>query len=392
MRLFVLAAAVGVFLLPAQAQDDNKPSVHVPQSSQEGPFDLGVKAHTNHLVFLGHSSGSGGTGGPLGLWPSTIQKVYGNVAPVGTGVIALVDAFDYPTALADFTTFSNTFHLPLVDGSNNSLLQVVYASGTQPAYNSGWSQEAALDIEWAHAMAPYAKIVLVEAASNSFTDLFNAIQVAAGPQVGATHISMSWGGGEFSGESSYDSYFGSTPNPDGSLPNTPLFFASSGDSGGRTIYPSASPFVVAAGGTSLHTYNGSLVSESGWSGSGGGPSSYEAKPTWQTAKNTSSFARSVPDVSSDADPNTGVAVYWQGQWAVFGGTSVASPCIAGMVNAMSQPNGTTPAYANTTALLQHIYSNTGSFRDITAGHAGHYYCIQGYDYVTGVGVTKAGSY
>jgi subtilase family serine protease len=381
MRLFILAAVVGVFLLPAQAQEDNHPSVHVPRSSQEGAFDLGVRAHTNHLM-LSQPNGGKGPGGGMAPWQ--IQSFYGMPASGGTGVIALVDAYDYPTALFDFNAFSNSspsnFNLPQETSTDptldsNKVFQVIYQTpGTPPAYNSGWSQEAALDIEWAHALAPNAKIVLVEANSASFTDLFAAVTLAT-KIPGVTAISMSWGGSEFSSESSNDGVFSNS---------SVLFFAASGDSGGRTIYPSASPYVVAVGGTSVTTNAaGGFVSEKGWSGSGGGPSHYELKLSYQAGvAHTSSFYRSVPDVAADADPYTGVSVYWEGSWLVFGGTSVATPCMAAMVN-VGIGNGN--SYANTTQLLGNIYAHHATFRDITAGKAGHYYCTSNYDYVTGVG-------
>ncbi len=166
--------------------------------------------------------------------------------------------------------------------------------------------------------------------------------------------------------------------------------ASSGDTGGANIYPSVSPFVVSAGGTSVNRDNsGNFVSETGWSGSGGGPSKYETKPTYQSGiAGTDATQRSAPDFSFDADPNTGVSVYdstsCQGLsgWLVFGGTSVSSPSLAGMVNLAGH------FYVNSTAELSTIYGNyknTSDFRDILAGTAGSFSCKAGYDFVTGVG-------
>src|SRR5450756_2016159 len=150
---------------------------------------------------------------------------------------------------------------------------LVYAAGSKPRANCGWAQEAALDIEWAHAMAPSAKIVLVEAKTNSFADLFQAVDVAS-RVTGAREVSMSWGGSESSGEASNDSHFPSS--------NGIVYFASSGDTGGATIYPGVSPNVVSAGGTRINRDgSGNFQSETGWSGSGGGPSKYEAKPAYQ---------------------------------------------------------------------------------------------------------------
>jgi len=192
---------------------------------------------------------------------------------------------------------------------------------------------------------------------------------------------MSWGGSEFSTEASDDSHF----QHDGVV-----YFASSGDTGGANIYPSVSPFVVSAGGTSVNrNSSGGFVSETGWSGSGGGPSKYEAKPTYQSGiAGTDATQRSAPDFSFDADPNTGVSVYdstsCQGLsgWLVFGGTSVASPSLAGIVNLSGH------FYINSTLELATIYgnyTNTSDFRDIISGTAGSFSCKVGYDFVTGVG-------
>jgi kumamolisin len=156
------------------------------------------------------------------------------------------------------------------------------------------------------------------------------------------------------------------------------------------IYPSVSPDVVSAGGTTINRdRNGNFVSETGWSGSGGGPSKYESKPAYQSGiANTSATQRSAPDFSFDADPNSGVSVYestsCQGLsgWLVFGGTSVAAPSLAGIINSAGH------FYAGSFNELTTIYSNyknTSDFRDITSGTAGSFSALTGYDFVTGVG-------
>jgi subtilase family serine protease len=356
--------------------------VLVPDSTIEHSEDVGVRAHTNHLIYnRAHFASTA----PSGETPQTIDPVYALTftGSGGSGVIAIVDAFDYPTAENDLNVFSSQFSLPPCTTANGCFTKV-YASGTQPRKNCGWSQEAALDIEWAHAMAPTAKIVLVEAATNSFTNLFTAVDTATkAVQSGGGNgeVSMSWGGSEFSSESSYDSHF--RPSS-GSI----VYFASSGDTGGATIYPSASPYVVGAGGTTINrSKTGSFVSETGWSGSGGGPSKYESKPSYQSGiPNTSSTQRSIPDFSFDADPASGVSVYdstsCQGLsgWLVFGGTSVASPSLSGIVNRAGHFYGVSELptiYSN--------YTNSNDFRDILSGTAGSYSAGAGYDFVTGVG-------
>jgi subtilase family serine protease len=386
MKMRVLAAAgvavslaFGTSRLVAQGNS----GVHVPDSSIEQPGDHGQRAHTNHMISLRKASPDAG-GGPAGKWPSDISDAY-NFTPGGAGTIAIVDAFDYPTAVNDFNTFSAQFGLPAENGTGN-VFQVVYAKG-RPRGNCGWAQESALDIEWAHATAPNAKIILVLAKSNSFTDLFQAVSVAQNLP-GVTQVSMSWGGSEFSSEMSYDSNFVTTGNSGNAL----SFFAASGDTGGQTIYPGVSPNVVAAGGTSLTGTTGNWT-ETGWSGSGGGPSKYEPRPTYQSSiSDISGDHRGVPDFSFDADPNTGVAVYdstrCQGLvgWMVFGGTSVSSPALAGIVNSAHAAHGVD---SNNHTELEVLYSNAGNygseFNDVTTGSAGSFSANGQWDFVTGIG-------
>jgi subtilase family serine protease len=388
VKSLVLCASLimgGLALTPRHAQgqrgSDNK--ILVPDTSIESPTDVGRRAHTNHLINVG--SPEGGLGPNGGMTPAQIRSFYNLSSTGGSGTIVIVDAYDYPTALSDFNFFSNMFGLPTEPStdrlaSTNQVFQVVYASGSKPRTDAGWALEASLDIEWAHAMAPSAKIVLVEAASNSFANLFAAVDVASS-QPGAKQVSMSWGGSEFSSEATNDFHFTQTSGI--------VYFASSGDTGGTTIYPSASPYVVAAGGTSVQTNNsGSFTGETGWSGSGGGPSKYEVIPSYQSViSSIVGGARGIPDVSSDADPNTGVSVYdttrYQGRsgWFVIGGTSVSSPCLAGMSNLSGH------SYTSSTAELTNIYNRLGtsSFRDILIGTAGSFSCTNGWDFVTGVG-------
>jgi len=378
----LIAGSLALSVGHVKSQGRGQGSIHVPDSTIEDPSDRGLRAHTNHLIRIGEPEGGLGPGG--GMTPAQLRSFYALGSSGGSGLIVIVDAFNYPTALNDFNVFSAQFGLPQETSTDplaptNQVFQVVYASGSKPRNNCGWAQEAALDIEWAHAMAPSAKIVLVEAATNSFANLFAAVDVGK-TLSGAKQLSMSWGGSEFSGEASNDGHFQTTGV---------TYFASSGDTGGQTIYPSASPWVVAAGGTSVQTNSsGAFVNETGWSGSGGGPSAFESRPSYQNGiVAIVGSARGIPDISSDADPNTGVSVYdstrCQGLsgWLVFGGTSVSSPCLAGMAN-LSGHN-----YANSPALLTNSYSllSTPSFRDILTGSAGSFSCTVGWDFVTGLG-------
>ena len=377
----VFALAVPNLGMSQSENGQSHAAVLIPATTIEHPEDVGLRAHTNHMILFEGKPGGGGS--PSGETPSSLRSVYKIGSSGGSGVIAIVDAFDYPTAENDLNVFSAQFGLPECTTANGCFKKV-YASGSKPRADCGWAQEAALDIEWAHAMAPNAKIVLVEAATNSFANLFAAVDVATCQVTangGRGEVSMSWGGSEFSSEASNDSHF----QNDGVV-----YFASSGDTGGANIYPSVSKFVVSAGGTSVNRdRNGTFVSETGWSGSGGGPSKYESKPTYQSGiPGTDATQRSAPDFSFDADPNTGVSVYdstsCQGLsgWLVFGGTSVSSPSLAGIVNLAGN------FYASSTVELSTIYgsyTNTNDFRDIISGSAGSFSCKAGYDFVTGVG-------
>jgi subtilase family serine protease len=359
----------------------------IPDTTVVRPADRGARAHTNHVIRVQPNGGLGPGGG---MTPTQIRSFYNLPSTGGANAIAIVDAYHYPTALNDFNVFSSQFGLPRETSTNatastNTVFQVVYANGSKPRTNGGWAQEAALDIEWAHAMAPGAKIYLIEAASNSYASLFAAVDKARSLP-GVKQVSMSWGGGEFSGETGYDSHF---PQSSGIV-----YFASSGDTGGVVEYPSCSPNVVAVGGTSVATdSSGAVTNETGWSGSGGGTSVYEAKPSYQSGVANTGAKRSVPDISSDADPYTGVCVYdstsylgYRG-WMVFGGTSVAAPSVAGMVNLAGS------RYSSSAAQLSKIYSDLGtsSVRDILSGTAGGFHCLQYWDFVTGVGSPQSTS-
>jgi subtilase family serine protease len=355
-----------------QGQGAEHAAILIPDSSLEHAGDVGARAHTNHLIKFDPQFG--GTS-PSGETPQSIRSVYNLPSTGGSGTIAIVDAFHYATAENDLNVFSSAFGLPPCTTANGCFRVITLGTRT----NCGWAQEAALDIEWAHAMAPNANIVLVEAATNSFADLFHAVDVAKAAS-GVTQVSMSWGGSESSGEAANDSHL---------LQPGVVFFASSGDTGGTTIYPGVSPNVVSAGGTTIHRdKNGNFTGETGWSGSGGGPSKYEPRPSYQDGISAIvGTARGVPDFSFDADPNSGVSVYdstrCQGAsgWLVFGGTSVSSPSLAGIVNLA----GGAP---DTASELATIYSNLGNasdFRDITSGTAGSFSCTTGWDFVTGVG-------
>jgi hypothetical protein len=243
--------------------------------------------------------------------------------------------------------------------------------------DSNWSLETTLDVEWAHAIAPNATILLVEAASANSTDLLSAVDYAANrPNV--TAVSMSWGVPESafsssSDELSLDSNFVSS--------NGAVFFASSGDNGSQVIWPSSSPNVVAVGGTTLNlnTTNNAVISETAWSGSSGGVSVYEPIPNYQAIFGLTGSKRLVPDVSYNADPQTGVLVYYSNSgWCVIGGTSAGPPQWAAI-----QALGSSASNVNLYVKAKLAYSSY--FRDITSGSSVSNNASEGYDMVTGLG-------
>ena len=313
---------------------------------------------------------------PTGLSPSVIKGAYGfstNPAAGSGQTVAIVDAYDDPNAEADLGVFTGQYSLPSCVASNGCFTKVNQTGGTKyPRTDSGWALEISLDVQWAHAIAPGAKILLVEAKSANFSDLMAAEDYA---KTHANYVSNSWGAAEFSGETAYDSHF---------VQSGVSFFVSSGDNGTPAQYPSASPNVISVGGTTLNFSGSTLTSETGWSGSGGGCSAYETGTAAQLGYGT--FAqvncgtkRGTPDVSLDADPASGVSVYdsvrYQGQlgWWAVGGTSASSPMWA----ARSADSG-----ANVNAA--YVYANNITFRDITSGNNG-LPCLTGYDLVTGLG-------
>jgi subtilase family serine protease len=310
--------------------------------------------------------------------PSQIRGAYGfnNLPYDGAGqTIAIVDAFDDPTIAADLAAFDRQFGLAAPPSFVKATPQ------GQPPTDAGWSTEIALDVEWAHAIAPRANILLVEAKTSNGTDLLNAVDYARN-QPGVVVVSMSWGSPEFYGESATDATF-TTPGGH----NGVVFLASAGDAGAAQgpEWPSVSPNVVAVGGTSLYLSGSSYVNESGWSNGGGGYSKFEARPSYQQGFQGSTV-RSTPDVAYNADPKTGVYVYTAGGWYSVGGTSAGAPQWAGLVALADQARGGAGALANLNPLL---YALPGAdFHDVTTG-SNPYPATVSYDLVTGRGTPYA---
>jgi subtilase family serine protease len=298
----------------------------------------------------------------------------------GTGsastTIAVVDAFGYANAESDLAVYRTQMGLGACTTANGCFRKVNQngVQGNYPREDTGWAQETALDLDMVSAMCPNCHILLVEASSNSFTNLATAENTAAATP-GVHAISNSYGGGE-SGSAAYESAY----NHSGIAVTV-----STGDSGYGVQFPASSPHVTAVGGTSL-TLSGNARgwAETVWSGAGSGCSTVYAKPSWQT--DTGCANRTVGDVSAVADPNTGVAVYGPvnrrtSGWLVFGGTSVSAPLVAGVygVNGGAVNYGSDP-YANTSALFDVTSGSNGSC-------GGSYLCTgtSGYDGPTGLG-------
>ena len=392
VRTLLIFALGSIFCQPLCAQQ----ALYLPiQRSEDGQAPISfMRPH----YFIHEVAGAGLTTPQISAFqPAQIRHAYGFdlVSNQGAGqTIALVDAYDDPNAESDLAVFSHQFKLP-VASTSNGFFRKVYASGHKPAVNANWSMEIALDVEWAHAIAPKATIILVEAASNNLSDLLKGVDVAV--RNGATVVSMSWDTGEFSGEGNSDNHF---------VTNGVTFLAASGDAGTGVTYPAASPDVIGVGGTSLTLdSNGNYLSETAWSGSGGGLSVYEHQPLYQAEfgiPDDSRGVRGVPDVSYNANPGTGYAVYdsvaisGASGWFQIGGTSAATPQWAAVV-AMANSTRVGLRKANLSSADTAVYTlakaNLNSdFHAITQGENGS--CgamcdaLAGYDFVTGLGTPR----
>jgi subtilase family serine protease len=318
---------------------------------------------------------------PSGLGPSSLQSAYKlPSSTAGSGrTVAIVDAYDDPTAEADLAVYRSQFGLPACTTANGCFKKVDQNGGTKyPRANGGWAQEISLDIDMVSAICPNCHILLVEASSSSFANLGAAVNQAA-KTPGVVAISNSYGGADAS-DASYGSYY-----------NHPgiAVTASSGDSGYGASYPADSHYVTAVGGTSLKTASNTRGwTETAWSGAGSGCSAYNTALSGAASFGTGCAKRADADVSAVADPATGVSVYdstaYQGLsgWLVFGGTSVSSPVIAS-VYALA---GNTGSIDN-----NYPYTHSSSLFDVTSGSNGSCSVTQlcnartGWDGPTGLG-------
>ncbi|HET6816117.1 MAG TPA: hypothetical protein VFH66_02690 [Mycobacteriales bacterium] len=271
-------------------------------------------------------------------------------------IVAIVDAYDDPTAASDLNTYRSTMKLPAC--GSGCFTKVNQTGGsTPPRANGGWAQEISLDLDMVSVACPSCRILLVEASSSSFSNLATAVQYAASVP-GVKAISNSYGGSDSSNIAAYENAAAAGI----------AVTASTGDNGYQVQSPASFTHVVAVGGTSLSRASGGRGwSEAAWSGAGSGCSTINATPGWQT--NTSCGKKANADVSSDADPNTGVAVYdstkYQGYvgWLVFGGTSASSPLV-GSLYALAN-NLSAGSYAG-----QYTWSHTSALNDVTSGSNG----------------------
>jgi subtilase family serine protease len=378
----MLRSMPGAFLLALLIAISNASFGHAQAATQVHPF------------FLTQGAGNKGV---VGYTPSQIRRGYGfdQIKGQGNGqTIAIVDAFDHPNIEQDLAIFNSTFNLPPCTTANGCFKKV-YASGSKPDTNSIWAFEISIDVEWAHAIAPQAKILLVEAPSDQLPDLLAAVDVAVASKPKPTTVSMSWGLGELASEISDDSHF---------VGKNVTFFAASGDLGHGVSYPAASPFVMGVGGTTLQLdTDGNFQSEKAWSDSGGGISSLEPEPLYQRTfpiPNNPLHLRGTPDVAYDGNPNTGVAVYdsipYQGStgWFEAGGTSIGPPQWAALFAIANSMRPRNSALNGSLGLLYDIAkTQLSDFRDVTKGSNGSCQVVckaqPSYDYVTGLGSPQA---
>jgi hypothetical protein len=351
-----------------------------------------------------------------GFTPSQIRTAYGvnsislgSVVGTGQGqTIAIVCVFDNPKLVSssnsafqnsDLHKFDVAFGLP-DPPSFRKLDQNGGANYPAPDTivpgKTNWATEAALDVEWAHAIAPMANIVLVEANSTQMQDISIAIDTARYlPGVSVISLSLGWSEDQLVGTDEHylDSYL---TTPAGHAEKI-TFVGASGDTGSPGTYPAFSSNVLAVGGTNLTTIDATHFNESAWSGSGGGQSLHQGEPSYQLAVQNSGMRQS-PDVSIVGNPDTGVAVYDSYNlsdatpWGLTAGTSLGAPLWSGLIAIANQLRASQglPTLDGRTQTLPGLYALPQSdFNDIVDGSSNRYSATVGYDMVTGLGTPKA---
>jgi hypothetical protein len=322
--------------------------------------------------------------GAYGLRPGDVHAAYNLPTEAKSPqTIALVDAYNDPTAEEDLRVYDEEFGLSACTAANHCFTKLNQEgrSSPLPETEPGWALEISLDVEAAHAVCQNCHIMLVEATSSSWSDIKTAEQTAV--ERGATEVSNSYGGGDMPETGSY---------------NHPgvVITASSGDWGYQepASYPAASPNVVAVGGTTLGLEERHWSSEKVWSGGGSGCSPFAMAQPWQQSVSNSLLVgcgsqRAVADVAAVADPYTGLAVYdttGYAGWQTVGGTSLSSPVIAstfalaGGSNGVAYPAQTLYAHEGESGLRDTLEGSNGFCGELLICNA-----AKGYDGPTGVG-------
>jgi hypothetical protein len=336
------------------------------------------------------------TTGPAGGYsPSNLASAYGynRAGAAATQTVAIVDAYDNPTALQDLNTFNSHYGLPAETATSFVKVNQAGDATPLPPYDAGWATEIALDIQTVRAVCNKCKILLVEASLPNSDDLAAAVNTAA--DLGATEISNSYGAPEDPG---------ADPNIRKAYQHPGVVItASTGDDGwygwdwANAGYPSDSapstpssyPEVVAVGGTALSlntdgtrhaetvwNENG-LDNKNGWDAqgaTGGGCSRVYSAPAWQAHvadyfRTGCGSKRMVGDIAVVADPNTGFDVYNKGSWLTIGGTSLSAPIVAAMWALAGGSGGVdNPAQS----LYYNLSHHSTSVYDVTVG--GNSYC------------------
>lgn len=298
-----------------------------------------------------------------GKTPSDIQDAYklGGLTANGR-TVAIVDAYGYDKAEQDLATYRAKWNLPPCTTANGCFRKIDQNGGSKyPRYDNGWAEEQALDLDAVSAACPDCRILLVEAKTNSFANLGAAVDQAA-REPGVIAISNSYGGGDVS-----DASYGAPYDHPGVAVT-----ASTGDSGYQGgSFPASSHYVTAVGGTSLvKAGNSRGWTESAWSGAGSGCTTLNAAPKGQDPSVTQCSGRAIADVSADADPSTGLAVYAPANrhssgWAQYGGTSLSSPIIAAVYALSGVTSDSISPYANSVP-----YQHPSGLFDVTSGSNG----------------------
>jgi subtilase family serine protease len=359
MNRVTLAAAAGTALLvaglcsapAATAAPLTRASLHAARVCSSAPVGY---AHCDAQAMVNSSGTTVASTAPKGLTPANIRSAYALSATAGSGkTVAIVAAYNDPTAEADLAVYRKTFGLPACTKANGCFRKVNQSGGsTMPPVDAGWATEISLDLDMVSATCPACKILLVQATTSSFSNLAIAVNYAATQKVAA--ISNSYGGADSKATAAYDH------------PGIAIT-ASSGDNGYGVEAPASYRTVIAVGGTTLtKSTNARGWTEKAWAGSGSGCSKLNPKPSWQTSA-TGCAGKAVTDVSAVADPQTGVAIYdstaFNGAkgWQVLGGTSASAPIIAS-VYAMAGRGTSYPA--------SYTWAHASGLNDVTTGSNG----------------------